>query len=322
MQAVRINQQGGPEVLQIEEVDIPEIGPKDVLIKVESAGVNFIDTYQRSGLYKIPLPTTLGLEAAGTIAATGSEITQFKQGDRVASTNVAGAYAQYAAVAEAKVVHLPESVSFDQGAATLLQGCTAHYLCYSTYAAKPGDICLVHAGAGGVGLLLTQLLKMLGATVITTVSTPAKAELSHLAGADHTILYVESDFEEEVMSITNGAGVHVAYDSVGKTTFEKSINCLRRFGMIVLYGNSSGPVTQFNPATLAPKGSLFLTRPSLFDYIADREDLVWRSRDLFNWLAQDQLSLRIEHRYPLQQSREAHVALEGRSTTGKIVLNP
>lgn len=322
MQAIRIHHQGGPEVLKAEEIPTPEVAGSDVLIKVESAGVNFIDTYQRSGLYQIPLPSTLGLEAAGTVEAVGPDAKRFKKGDRVASTNVEGAYAEYAVVHHDKLVGLPDSVTFDQGAATLLQGCTAHYLCYSTYPVKAGDICLVHAGAGGVGLLLTQLVKMRGGTVITTVSTSAKARLAKAAGADHTILYTESDFQEEVMRITRGVGVHVAYDSVGKTTFEKSINCLRRFGMMVLYGNSSGAVTEFNPSSLAPKGSLFLTRPSLFDYISDRKDLEWRSKELFNWIAQGKLKLRIEHSYPLQEAREAHAALEGRTTTGKIVLNP
>lgn len=322
MQAIRVNRQGGPEVLEVEDIAVPVISGDDVLIKVESAGVNFIDTYQRSGLYKIPLPSILGMEAAGTVEAVGPEAKLFKKGDRVASTSISGAYAEYAVVPQDKLVELPEEVSFDQGAATLLQGCTAHYLCHSTYPVTAGDICLVHAAAGGTGLLLTQLIKMLGGTVIGTVSTPAKAQLAKAAGADHTILYTESDFEEEVMAITGGTGVQVAYDSVGETTFEKSINCLARFGMMVLYGNSSGAVTEFNPSSLAPKGSLFLTRPSLFDYIADRQDLEWRSRDLFSWIAQGKLKLRIEHSYPLKDALHAHIALEGRATTGKIVLNP
>ncbi len=322
MKAVRVNEFGGPEALSVEDIEVPVAAEGEALIKVEAAGINFIDTYQRSGLYQIPLPSTLGLEAAGTVEAVGPGAKHFKVGDRVAYTNVAGAYADYAAVPEDKLVSLPEGVSYAQGAAAMLQGCTAHYLCQSTYQVKAGDRCLVHAAAGGVGLLLIQMIKMLGGTVIGTCSTEAKAELARQAGADEVILYSEQDFEEEVKRLTNGEGVNVAYDSVGKATFEKSINCLSRFGYMVLYGNASGPVTEFNPATLGPKGSLFLTRPTLFDYLASREDLDWRSGDLFNWIADGKLSLRLEHFFPLAEARAAHEALEGRQTTGKVILTP
>ncbi len=322
MQAIRVNQQGGPEVLCFEELPTPELASGENLIKIEAIGVNFIDTYQRSGLYKIPLPSTLGLEAAGTIAAVGPGTSRFKVGDRVAYTNVPGAYAEFAAVPEDKMVALADEVTFAQGAAVMLQGCTAHFLSHSTYPVKPGDVCLVHAAAGGVGLLLTQMIKMRGGEVIATVSTPAKAELAKAAGADRIILYTQTDFEAEVRELTAGKGVNVAYDSVGKTTFEKSINCLSKMGMMVLYGNASGPVTEFNPATLGPKGSLFLTRPTLFDYLADRQTLQWRSNDLLTWIAQGKLSLRLEHSYPLANASDAHRDLEARLTTGKVILLP
>ena len=322
MKAIRVNEHGGPEVLAFVDVDTPCIGEGEVLLKIESAGINFIDTYQRSGLYQIPLPSTLGLEAAGTVVETGANVTGLNIGDRVAYTNVAGAYAEFAAVPADKLIAIPEGVSFDQGAAAMLQGCTAHYLCMSTYPVKAGDRCLIHAAAGGVGLLLIQMVKMLGGFVIGTVSTEAKAELARDAGADEVILYTEQDFHSEVMRMTDGAGVNVAYDSVGDATFAKSIDCLARFGHMVLYGNASGPVTEFNPATLGPKGSLFLTRPTLFDYLASREDLEWRSGEVFTWIKDGTLKLRAEHFYPLAEASAAHQALEGRQTTGKVILKP
>ena len=322
MKAIRVNEHGGPEVLSCEEVDTPRISEEEVLVKVESAGINFIDTYQRSGLYQIPLPSTLGLEAAGTVVETGATVTGLSAGDRVAYTNVAGAYAEFAAVPADKLVPIPEGVSFDEGAAAMLQGCTAHYLCASTYQVKAGDRCLIHAAAGGVGLLLIQMVKMLGGSVIGTVSTESKAELARNAGADEVILYNEQDFHSEVMRMTDGVGVNVAYDSVGVATFAKSVDCLARFGHMVLYGNASGPVTQFNPATLGPKGSLFLTRPTLFDYLASREDLEWRSGDVFTWIKDGTLKLQLEHFYPLAEATAAHQALEGRQTTGKVILKP
>ena len=322
MKAVRVKEYGGPEVMSYENMDMPELGEHDALVKIEASGINYIDTYQRSGLYQIPLPATLGLEAAGTVEEVGSSVSQFKVGDRVAYTSVPGAYAEYAAVPQAKLVGLPDSVSFNEGAAAMLQGCTAHYLCKSTFPVKDGDHCLIHAAAGGVGLLLIQMVKNAGGFVIGTCSTKAKAELARAAGADEVILYSEQDFEEEVKQITHGKGVGVVYDSVGKATFEKSINCLSRLGYMVLYGNASGPVTEFNPATLGPKGSLFLTRPILFDYTADRQSLEWRSGDVFKWIGDGSLKLRIEHFFPLAEAQEAHRALEGRETTGKVILTP
>ncbi|MDP6653134.1 MAG: quinone oxidoreductase [Gammaproteobacteria bacterium] len=322
MKAVRVKEYGGPEVMSYKDVDMPELGDTDVLVKVEASGINYIDTYQRSGLYQIPLPATLGLEAAGTVQEVGSDVTRFGTGDRVAYTSVPGAYADYAAVPQGKLVGLPEGVSFNQGAAAMLQGCTAHYLCKSTYPVKAGDRCLIHAAAGGVGLLLIQMVKNAGGFVIGTCSTEEKADLARAAGADEVILYTEQDFEAEVKRITDGAGVNVAYDSVGKATFEKSIDCLAPLGYMVLYGNASGPVTEFNPATLGPKGSLFLTRPTLFAYTADRQSLEWRTGDIFQWIDDGSLSLRIEHFFTLADVQDAHRALEGRQTTGKVILTP
>lgn len=322
MKAVRVTEYGGPGVMSYEDVDMPSPGGSDALVKVEASGINYIDTYQRSGLYQIPLPATLGLEAAGTVEEVGSAVTNFKAGDRVAYTSVPGAYAEYATVPEDKLVAIPDGVSFNEGAAAMLQGCTAHYLCKSTYMVKEGDRCLIHAAAGGVGLLLIQMVKNAGGFVIGTVSTEEKAVLAKEAGADEVILYSEQDFETEVKRITDGAGVNVVYDSVGKATFEKSIDCLSKLGYMILYGNASGPVTEFNPATLGPKGSLFLTRPTLFDYTASRESLEWRSSDVFNWIANGKLNLRIEHLYPLVDVQQAHIDLEGRATTGKLILTP
>jgi NADPH2:quinone reductase len=322
MKAVRINQHGGPEVMSYQDTDMPSIEASDVLVKIEAAGINYIDTYQRSGLYQIPLPATLGLEGAGIVMEIGSEVSHFKKGDRVAYTSVLGAYAEYASVPEAKLVHIPDGLSFNEGAAAMLQGCTAHYLSQSTYPIKQGDRCLIHAAAGGVGLLLTQLAKMAGASVIATVSTEEKAELARAAGADEVILYTETNFEEEVKRITDNKGVNVVYDSVGKDTFERSIDCLSPLGYMVLYGNASGPVTEFNPATLGPKGSLFLTRPTLFAYTADRESLDWRSGDIFKWVVEGKLKLRVEHFFALADAQEAHRSLEGRKTTGKVILTP
>ena len=322
MKAVRVNEYGGPEALSYEEVKKPAPGSNEVLIKIAAAGVNYIDTYQRSGLYQVPLPLTLGLEAAGVVEEVGDGVTKYNKGDRVAYTSVPGAYAEYASVPEEKLVSLSGDVSFNEGAAAMLQGCTAHYLCKSTYQVKQGDSCLIHAAAGGVGLLLIQMVKNAGGFVIGTVSTDDKANLAKEAGADEVILYSEKDFEAEVNRITAGDGVNVVYDSVGKSTFEKSINCLSRLGFMVLYGNASGPVTEFNPATLGPKGSLFLTRPTLFDYTADRASLEWRTGDVFDWISKGELKLRIEHFYSLSDAQEAHQDLEGRKTSGKIILTP
>lgn len=322
MKAVTIKEFGGPEVMTYGEKDKPVPGPAEALIKIEAAGINYIDTYQRTGLYPIPLPATLGLEAAGVIEEIGPEVTLFSRGDRVAYTSALGAYAEYAAVDQSKLVRIPEGVSSEEAAASMLQGCTAHYLSQSTFVLNDTHRCVIHAGAGGVGLLLTQIAKNMGAFVITTVSTEAKAALSLEAGADAVILYTEQDFEAEVKRITDGAGVHVVYDSVGLTTFEKSLNCLSRFGTMVLFGNASGPVTEFNPATLGAKGSLYLTRPTLFDYTAERADLEWRAGEFLAWVRDGAVKLRMEHSYPLSEAQEAHRALEGRKTTGKVLLIP
>jgi len=322
VKAVRIKEYGGPEVMSYEDVDLPVPGVNEVLVKIEAIGINFIDTYQRSGLYQVPLPLTLGLEASGIVQETGDQATHFKIGDRVAYSGIPGAYAQYASVPEDRLVHIPDGISFNEGAAAMLQGMTAHFLSQSTYPLKNSDTCLIHAAAGGVGLLLTQMAKMASAHVIATVSTQEKADLALAAGADEIILYTESDFEEELKRITDGKGVNVVYDSVGKTTFEKSINCLKPRGYMVLYGNASGPVTEFNPATLAARGSLYLTRPTLVNYISDRESLDKRSGDIFRWIADGKLKLRIEHCFPLSEVKEAHNQLEGRITTGKVILLP
>lgn len=322
MKSVRVHEQGGPEVLSYDEIDIPSLSPGEILIKVAAIGVNFIDTYQRSGLYQIPLPSTLGLEASGVVSDIGQGCSRFNLGDRVAYTNVAGSYSEYVAVPEDKVVALPNTLSFEHGAAALLQGCTAHFLCHSTFQVKEGDHCLVHAAAGGVGLLLTQMIKMRGGIVIATVSTKEKATLASAAGADHLINYSETNFKHETLAITKGRGVDVVYDSVGHATFHDSIDCLAPLGCMVLYGNASGPVTEFNPALLGKKGSLFLTRPTIFDYMADRTSLEWRSGDLFDWIAKDKLQLRQEHSFELKDASSAHKALEGRKTTGKVILIP
>jgi NADPH:quinone reductase len=322
MKAVRVHAPGGPEALKFE--DVPEPTPKagEAVVKVDAAGLNYIDVYQRSGLYKLEMPLTLGLEAGGTVTAVGSGVTEVKVGDKVAYTGVPGAYAQYAAVPAAKLVVLPQGVSTRQGAAAMLQGMTAHYLACSTYPLKKGDTCLVHAAAGGVGLLLCQMARMRGARVIGTVSTDEKAKLAREAGADEVILYTTQDFEAETKRITGGKGVQVVYDSVGKTTFEKGFNVLAPRGMMVLYGQSSGPVPPFDAGILGAKGSLFLTRPSLFAYTATREELLQRAGEVLGWIRDGKLKLRMEFEFPLKDVAEAHRALESRKTTGKVLLIP
>jgi len=322
MKAVRVHAPGGPEAMKLE--DVPEPTPKagEAVVKVDAAGLNYIDVYQRSGLYKLDMPLTLGLEAGGTVTAVGQGVTEVKPGDRVAYTGVPGAYAQHAAVPAARLVVLPQGVSTRQGAAAMLQGMTAHYLACTTYPLKKGDTCLVHAAAGGVGLLLCQMAKMRGARVIGTVSTEEKAKLAREAGADEVILYTKQDFEAEVKRITGGKGLQVVYDSVGKTTFEKGFNVLAPRGMMVLYGQSSGTVAPLDVGILAAKGSLFLTRPSLFAYTATREELVQRAGDVLGWIRDGTLRLRMEFEFPLTDVAEAHRALEGRKTTGKVLLIP
>lgn len=322
MKAIRIHEQGGPEVLRHEDVPVPAPGPGQALVRIEAAGVNFIDIYHRSGLYPVTFPYTLGQEAAGTVAALGPGVTGVAVGDRVAYTGVPGAYAEFAAVPAERLVPLAAGVGARAAAAVLLQGITAEYLTSSTYPLAAGDSCLVHAAAGGVGLLLCQVAKRRGARVIGTVSTDAKAALARAAGADEVILYTRQDFEAEVRRLTAGAGVQVVYDSVGKTTFDKSLNCLARRGMLVLYGQSSGPVPPFDPQVLNQKGSLFLTRPTLGHYVATREELLQRAERVLGWVADGGLTVRIGREYPLAEAAEAQRALAARETTGKLLLLP
>jgi NADPH2:quinone reductase len=322
MKAIQVHQTGGPEVLQLADLPIPAPGPGQVLLRVEAIGVNFIEIYFRKGLYKSALPLTPGSEAAGTIEELGPGVTGFATGDTVASTSVLGSYAEYALVNAAQLVKVPDGVSPEKAAAAMLQGMTAHYLSHSTFPLKAGGTALVHAGAGGVGLLLTQMAVSLGARVITTVSTKEKAELSREAGASDVILYSEQDFEAEVKRLTDNKGVDVVYDSVGKSTFDKSLNSLRPRGMMVLFGASSGPVPAFDLAQLAGKGALFITRPTLWHYVSTRQELDWRSSDVLGWVASGKLKLRSEHSYPLAEAAQAQTDLEERKTTGKILLEP
>jgi NADPH2:quinone reductase len=322
MKAIQIHETGGPEVLMLADLPIPEPGPGQVLIRVEATGLNFIEVYFRKGVYKASLPLTPGSEAAGTVEELGPGVSGFAAGDAVASVSVLGSYAEYALVPATQLVKTPEGLSPEKAAAAMLQGMTAHYLVHSTFPLKDGETALVHAGAGGVGLLLTQMAVRLGARVITTVSTAAKAELSREAGASDVILYTEQDFETEVKRLTGGKGVGVVYDSVGKTTFEGSLNCLRPRGMLALFGASSGPVPPFDLIQLAGKGSLFVTRPTLWHYIATRAELESRAGDVLGWAAKGELKLRTEHIYSLADAAQAQSDLEARKTTGKILLEP
>src|SRR5467141_42744 len=324
MKAIRVHAPGGVEALRLEDIPQPAAAAGQAVVKIAAAGVNFMDVYQRTGQYKTPqpLPLTLGQEAAGVVTAVGPGVTDVRVGDRVAYTGVQGAYAEYAAVPADRLVALPDGVSAQQGAAVMLQGITAHYLATSTYPLKAGDTCLVHAAAGGVGLLLVQIAKRRGARVIGTVSTTEKAALARDAGADEVILYTERDFDAEVRRLTDGLGVQVVYDSVGKTTFDKGLNVLARRGMMVLCGQSSGAVGPLDPQLLNQKGSLFLTRPTIAHYIATRSELLARAADVLGWLRAGTLKLRIGLELPLAQAAEAHRRLEGRQTTGKVLLIP
>jgi len=322
MKAIRVSQPGGPEVLASQEVPVPAPGPGQARIKVAAVGVNFIDVYFRTGLYKTALPFTPGMEAAGTVDAVGEGVTEVAPGDRVAYAMNLGAYADYALATAWQLVRLPDSVDFRLGAATMLQGMTAHYLTRSTYALKPGDTALVHAAAGGVGLLLVQMAKLAGARVIGTVSTAEKEALARDAGADHVIRYTETPFEPAVRELTAGQGVDVVYDSVGRDSFEGSLNSLKRRGLLALFGQSSGPVPPIDPNILNPKGSLYLTRPSLAHYISGRQELAWRAGEVFGWIAEGKLRVRIHDTFPLSDAAAAHRALEGRATTGKVLLTP
>ena len=322
MHAIRIEKTGSPDVLAYQEIPQPVPKSGELLVKVGACGVNFIDCYYRSGLYKADLPMTIGLEGAGAISALGEGVTEFKVGERVAWAAAMGSYAEYAIVPAAKAVSLPAAIDDRTGAAIMLQGMTAAYLSETTYPITRADTVLVHAGAGGVGLLLTQMAKRRGARVITTVSTPQKALLSRGAGADEVILYTEQDFEAETKRLTEGKGVTCVYDSVGVTTFEKSLNVLRPLGYMVLYGTSSGPVPPFDISLLAAKGSLFITRPSLFSYVAERADLLKYANVVFAGIGEGWLNIRTEHYYPLAEAAQAHRDLEARRTTGKLILLP
>jgi NADPH:quinone reductase len=322
MKAVRVHKYGGPEVLTMDDIPVPEPKAGEARVKIEAIGVNFIDIYQRTGLYPIQTPFTLGSEGVGVVDAVGPGVTEVRKGDRVAYSMVIGAYAEFAVVPAWRLVPVPVNVDAKSAACLMLQGMTAHYLAHSTYALKKGETALVHAAAGGVGLLLIQIAKQLGANIIGTVSTEAKAQLAKEVGADHVILYTQSDFLAEVKKLTDNRGVNVVYDSVGQTTFDKSLDCLKPRGYLVLFGQSSGPVPPFDPGKLAAKGSLFLTRPSLAHYTLNRDELLQRSADLFNWTASGKLKLRIEKTFSLADAAEAHRELEGRKTTGKVILLP
>ncbi|MBS1789022.1 MAG: quinone oxidoreductase [Acidobacteria bacterium] len=322
MKAIVVETCGGPESLVYRDAENPAPKAGEALVKLEAVGLNYIDVYHRTGLYPLPRPFIPGMEAAGTVEAVGEGVTEVAVGDRVAYAMQVGAYAEYATVQSWRLVKVPDGVSSEQAAAAMLQGMTAHYLVTSTYHLKAGETALIHAAAGGVGLLLIQMTKNIGARAIGTVSTEAKAQLARKAGADDIILYTGQDFEAETRRLTDGKGVQVVYDSVGQTTFLKSLNCLSPRGMLALFGQSSGPVAAFDPALLAQKGSLFLTRPSLAAYAATRGELLWRAGELFDWINSGKLKLRIEKTFPLADAAEAHRQLEGRKTTGKVLLIP
>jgi NADPH2:quinone reductase len=324
MKAIQVREPGGPEKMELVDIPTPQPGPRQALVRIAASGVNFIDVYFRTGLYKADVPISLGSEGAGTVESTGADVTEVAPGDRVAYAMARGSYAEYAVVPSAQLVRIPDSIGFPTAAAAMLQGMTAHYLTHSTFPLKSGDTCLVHAAAGGAGGLIVQMAKMLGARVFGTVSTEAKAQVARESGVDEAILYTQQDFEDEVKRLTHGTpsgpGVHVVYDSVGKTTFYKSLNCLRPRGTLALFGQSSGPVDPFDPNILNGKGSLFLTRPSLAHYLLTREELLWRAGEVLNWIAAGNLKVLVDRTYPLAEAAAAHRALEGRQTAGKLLL--
>lgn len=322
MKVIVVEKHGGAEELKFQEKPVPSIKPNEALVKLRAIGVNYIDIYHRTGLYPQTLPFTPGMEGAGIVEAVGENVTLVKKGDRVAYTGSLGAYSEHHAVPESQLVALPESLSFEQGAAAMLQGMTAHYLATSAFALKQGDVALIHAAAGGVGLLLTQLAKMRGARVIGTVSTEEKAALAKEAGADEVIIYATQDFVAETKRLTAGEGASVVYDSVGRDTFEGSLSALKPRGMFVSFGNASGAIPPFSPLLLSQKGSLFMTRPTLAHYTATREELLWRAGDIFSWIQSGALKLLISTRLPLSQAKDAHQLLEGRKTVGKVLLLP
>jgi NADPH:quinone reductase len=322
MKAIQVKQFGGDEVLEFADLPLPQPKPNEVLVEIAAAGVNFIDVYNRTGHYKVQLPFVPGQEGAGTVTAVGKDVTTVKVGDRAAYTGVLGSYAEYAAVPADRLVKIPQGVSERDAAAAMLQGMTAHYLSHDTFPLKKGQTALVHAAAGGVGLLLVQMAHHIGARAIGTVSTEEKAKLAREAGADDVILYTQTDFEAETKRLTGGKGLDVVYDSVGKATFDKGFNVLRPRGMMVLFGGSSGPVSAVDPLMLSQKGSLFLTRPSLTHYIITTEELQARAGAVLGMIKQSKLKLRIQHIYPLAQAQQAHRDLEARTTTGKLLLIP
>ena len=322
MKAIQVQKTGGPEVLTLVDLSIPKPKANEALVKIAASGINFIDVYFREGRYPATLPFVDGQEAAGTVTEVGSEVKSVKPGDRVAYSNVIGSYAEYAAVPAERLVQVPDKISDQQAAAAMLQGMTAHYLINTTYPLKKGETALIHAAAGGVGLLLVQMAKNIGARVIGTVGSEEKAKLARDAGADEVIIYTNQDFEAETKRLTENKGVHVVYDGVGKSTFEKGLNVLRPRGYMVLFGGASGAVSPFDPIALSQKGSLFVTRPSLLHYIATRQELEHRSSDVFNMIVAGKLKLRVGHVYKLEEVQQAHRDLEGRKTTGKILLVP
>lgn len=322
MKAIQVQTAGGPEVLKPVDLPIPKPKPHEAVVKISDAGVNYIDVYFREGRYPVALPFVNGQEAAGVVSEVGGDVKSLKPGDRVAYTGILGAYAEYSAVPAERLVRIPAGITDEQAAAAMLQGMTAQYLVYSTYPLKRGDTALIHAAAGGVGLLLVQMAKNLGAHVIATVGSEAKAKLAREAGADDVILYDQQDFEAETKRITGGKGVDAVYDGVGKTTFDKGLNVLRPRGYLVLFGAASGPVPPVDPIKLSQKGSLFLTRPTLVNHIASRQELEERSSAVFGMISSGKLKLRIEHLYKLQDAQQAHRDLEGRKTTGKLLLVP
>jgi len=321
MKAIQVQTPGGPEAMQLVDVPTPRPGPHQALVRLAASGVNFIDVYFRAGVYKVDPPITLGSEGAGTVEAVGEGVTEVAVGDRVAYAMARGSYAEYAVVPSAQLVKVPDAVDFQTAAAAMLQGMTAHYLTHSTYPLKSGDSCLVHAAAGGAGRLIVQMAKMLGARVFGTVSTEAKAREARQCGADEIILYTQQDFQTEVKRLTDDRGVDVVYDSVGRDTFDKSLNSLRPRGTMVLFGQSSGVVPPFDPNILNAKGSLYLTRAGLPSYLLTREELLWRAGDVLTWIAAGKLKLHIHHTYPLAEAAQAHRDLEGRKTTGKLLLS-
>ena len=322
MQAIQVSKVGGPEVLTPVDLPVPTPKPNEALVQIKAAGINFIDVYFREGRYPAPLPFVNGQEAAGVVTEVGSEVTTLKPGDRVAYTSALGSYAEFATVPASRLVKIPDELDFEQAAAAMLQGMTAHYLVHSSYPLKKGETALIHAAAGGVGLLLVQMAKQIGARVIATAGTHEKAQLARDAGADECIVYTEADFETETRRLTDGAGVHVVYDGVGKATFDKDLNVLRPRGYLVLFGGSSGAVPPFDLIKLSQKGSLFITRPTLAHYTATREELEWRANDVLQSIARGELKLRIHKVYPLAEAAQAHRDLEGRKTTGKLLLTP